>query len=132
LGTVHEDREGSSNQEASKGGEKKESEEDDAMYRKQKKDACIAVMLCAQDCNGNTALHMAVRYKQVAIIDWLIETGGRELLSETNNDGLTPFTLAVALGHREIFNHILEQHIREIRWEFGQARPRPSDRPDAI
>lgn len=122
----------SSNQEAPKVGEKEESEEDDAMYRKQKKDACIAVMLYAQDSNGNTALHMAVRYKQVAIIDWLIETGGRELLSETNQDGLTPFTLAVALGHREIFNHILEQHIREIRWEFGQARPRPSARPDAI
>ena len=45
---------------------------------------------------------------QVPIIDWLIEQGGRDLLMEINDDGLTPFTLSVALGHVTIFRHMLE------------------------
>ena len=52
-----------------------------------------------QDSYGNTALHMAVLYKKLEIIDWMLsKVGSKMLLSILNDDGFTPLTLAARSG----------------------------------
>jgi hypothetical protein len=96
---------------------------------------------------------MAVKHKNFDVVDWIVENGGKESLRVLNaagscnqnqflddrlcsagvkivthsarrRAGLTPFTLTCSLGFVDMFNHILEKHMRQV----GQScffEPRP-------
>jgi ankyrin repeat protein len=72
------------------------------------------------DSRGNTALHMAVRHKKMAVIDWLLQNGARPSLRVLNEDNLTPLTLAVRAGDPVLFQHMLSQLEINV-WKFGSA-----------
>ncbi|KAL5272656.1 hypothetical protein ACHWQZ_G000746 [Mnemiopsis leidyi] len=66
-----------------------------------------------QDVNGNTALHVAVTRKRIAIVRFLLEQEGIDLVRE-NNVGKKPGDIAVKQGNRELvdlFNRIYMQQL---------------------
>ncbi|XP_067949715.1 transient receptor potential cation channel subfamily V member 5-like [Watersipora subatra] len=74
----------------------------------------------AQDHNGNTVLHMLVIHNKLDIFDVVLSMAGPKLLSIKNNKGLTPLTLAAAMAHKEIYNHLIEKE-REVYWVYGDV-----------
>jgi ankyrin repeat protein len=82
-----------------------------------------SVFINAMDSFGNTAMHMAVTYRRVEVVDWLMRTGqGQQSLWMLNFDGLSPLTLAARLGHVDVFRHVLYKHMSKILWECGKVR----------
>ena len=74
-------------------------------------------LLDAQDEYGNTMLHLAAWNDKAEMFDRLVELGADMFV--TNDDGLTPFTLAARFGIWNIFNHIWNSHMTKIVWKFG-------------
>ena len=82
----------------------------------------------ATDSFGNTAVHMAVKHRQLAALDWLVSVEeGRLCLDMANHEGLTPLTLAARYGLVEIYKHILYRHLSRVAWVFGQVGPARAD-----
>ncbi|XP_067949718.1 transient receptor potential cation channel subfamily V member 5-like [Watersipora subatra] len=74
----------------------------------------------AQDHNGNTVLHMLVIHDKLEMFDLVLSMAGPKLLSIKNNKGLTPLTLAAAMAHKEMYNHLIEKE-REVYWVYGDV-----------
>lgn len=53
--------------------------------------------LAAQDIDGNTALHIAAKYKQVSIVQQLAQN--KKLTTTQNNFGFIPLHIAIIIGH---------------------------------
>ena len=80
------------------------------------------LFLNAMDSFGNTAMHMAVMYEKKDVIDWLMgQESAKQSLEILNHEGLTPLTLAARLGHVDIFNHILREHLSVVVWRYGKV-----------
>ena len=81
----------------------------------------IGCFLNRSDAFGNTALHMAVMYKQSRVVDWLLDHGGKPSMRAMNEDGLTPLTLAVRDGDPDMFQHLISR-MRVQTWEIGSSK----------
>ena len=100
-----------------------------------------------KDGLGNTPLHHAVRFSELAAIDLILDshcdshcdpsppspsgsgpaaaqrplsTQAAALLSVPNYRGLTPLLLSVRLGHVRTFHHLLRR-MTLIKWQYGQC-----------
>ncbi|XP_078266242.1 transient receptor potential cation channel subfamily V member 6-like [Rhinoraja longicauda] len=82
--------------------------------------------LDAQDSLGNTVLHMLVLQEEAShvysmydlIMSFETEKQQPSLDCITNNDGYTPLKLAVAEGHMEMFNYLVEKQ-KKMYWRMG-------------
>ena len=81
----------------------------------------VGCFLNRSDAFGNTALHMAVMYKQSRVVDWLLDHGGKPSMRAMNEDGLTPLTLAVRNGDPDMFQHLISR-MRVQTWEIGSSK----------
>jgi hypothetical protein len=70
-----------------------------------------------KDDLGNTALHISVMHRQIHMVDWLMEH--RASMRIMNKQGLTPFTLSVWLGNVEMYTHIANKFLGDLKWQYG-------------
>ena len=97
----------------------------EALYRHAKLKGCTSIVR-NRDTFGNTAVHMAVKHQQLPTLEWLLSLDeGRECLEITNDEGLTPLTLAARYGLIDIYKHILYNHLSRVAWVFGKVRQSP-------
>uniref|UniRef100_A0A0K0FJE3 Nanchung (inferred by orthology to a D. melanogaster protein) n=1 Tax=Strongyloides venezuelensis TaxID=75913 RepID=A0A0K0FJE3_STRVS len=71
-----------------------------------------------KDTNGNTVLHMTVIHEKLDMLKLAFETGAK--LQITNNQNLTPLTLAAKLGKKTMFEELLKLESQMI-WSYGDA-----------
>uniref|UniRef100_A0A913HGR3 ANK_REP_REGION domain-containing protein n=1 Tax=Strongyloides stercoralis TaxID=6248 RepID=A0A913HGR3_STRER len=71
-----------------------------------------------KDTNGNTVLHMTVIHEKLDMLKLAYETGAK--LQITNNQNLTPLTLAAKLGKKKMFEELLKLESQMI-WSYGDA-----------
>uniref|UniRef100_A0A0K0E2D4 ANK_REP_REGION domain-containing protein n=1 Tax=Strongyloides stercoralis TaxID=6248 RepID=A0A0K0E2D4_STRER len=71
-----------------------------------------------KDTNGNTVLHMTVIHEKLNMLKLAYETGAK--LQATNNQNLTPLTLAAKLGKKKMFEELLKLESQMI-WCYGNA-----------
>jgi ankyrin repeat protein len=82
----------------------------------------------AVDCFGNTAMHLAVLHGQKQVVDWFMQVEfGKDSLEVVNCEGFTPLTLAARKGKVDMFDHILNQHMSETLWQYGDLQKRETD-----
>ncbi|EKX36695.1 hypothetical protein GUITHDRAFT_145554 [Guillardia theta CCMP2712] len=105
-------------------------------------------VLTQVDSSGNNALHIAVLHGHEDMIDFLLkkehelkeaekEKEKQEKLNSTNTgrevgvaeigqnhdqQGYTPFTLAVRHGQVRTYQYIVDQHMKKTEWRFGAKR----------
>ncbi|XP_786430.2 transient receptor potential cation channel subfamily V member 5 [Strongylocentrotus purpuratus] len=72
----------------------------------------------AQDCNGNTILHMTILHKKRAQFTQAFELGAS--CSITNYQGYTPLCLAAELADIEFFESIIHLE-RQVSWKYGDV-----------
>ena len=68
-----------------------------------------SAFLNRRNSEGNTALHLAVKFKQTSTIDWLLDNGAKPSLDMLNNEDYTPMTLAVRQGDVATYEHLTER-----------------------
>ncbi|CEF69866.1 Nanchung [Strongyloides ratti] len=71
-----------------------------------------------KDTNGNTVLHMTVIHEKLDMLKLAYETGAK--LQITNNQNLTPLTLAAKLGKKKMFEELLKLE-RQMIWCYGSS-----------
>uniref|UniRef100_A0A0N4Z4N4 ANK_REP_REGION domain-containing protein n=1 Tax=Parastrongyloides trichosuri TaxID=131310 RepID=A0A0N4Z4N4_PARTI len=71
-----------------------------------------------KDTNGNTVLHMTVIHEKLEMLKLVYETGAK--LQITNNQNLTPLTLAAKLGKKTMFEELLKLESQMV-WSYGDA-----------
>jgi ankyrin repeat protein len=82
------------------------------------------------DSFGNTALHMAVLHNRSDVVVWMMseldivtnETKFQSSLEVCNEDGFTPFTLAVKTGNVKLFDLMVQKHMSTVIWSYGSVR----------
>ena len=76
-----------------------------------------------QDTNGNSVTHIMVVFDNMKMFDLAVETGAS--INLTNNQNMTPLTVAAYLARMDMFFHIANIE-REVYWQIG-TRPTIND-----
>ena len=79
-----------------------------------------SAFLNRRNSEGNTALHLAVKFKQTSTIDWLLDNGAKPSLDMLNNEDYTPMTLAVRQGDVATYEHLTER-LQVQAWTYGST-----------
>jgi hypothetical protein len=79
-----------------------------------------SAFLNRRNSEGNTALHLAVKFKQTSTIDWLLDNGAKPSLEMLNNEDYTPMTLAVRQGDVATYEHLTERLQVQV-WTYGST-----------
>ena len=69
-----------------------------------------------QDTNGNSVTHIMVVFDNMKMFDLAVETGAS--INLTNNQNMTPLTVAAYLARMDMFFHIANIE-REVYWQIG-------------
>lgn len=81
-----------------------------------------------------TALHLAVGFRQVAAIQYLLKFCGKEELEIRNNKGMTPLSLAASLDHSEVYQLLLAAGANKeaVSKEEQEAKRRHAKNPSSL
>jgi ankyrin repeat protein/Ca2+-binding EF-hand superfamily protein len=88
---------------------------------KQYRELLLSAFLNRRNSEGDTALHLAVRFSQIQSIDWLLDNGAQPSLDMLNNANYTPMTLAVRRGDVTTFQHLMAKQKVQV-WTYGSTR----------
>ncbi|TRY71041.1 hypothetical protein TCAL_15010 [Tigriopus californicus] len=74
-------------------------------------------LIAFQDQDGNTGLHLAVKYKRIRVLHLLLDHSDingviDDVLNKTNNEGLTPLAMATAMGCEDLVATIQSKTVK--------------------
>jgi hypothetical protein len=87
---------------------------------KRYRELLLAAFLNRRSSEGDTALHLAVGFRRISTIDWLLDHGAQPSLDMLNNANYTPMTLAVRRGDVTTFQHLMERQKDQV-WTYGST-----------